>query len=110
MPRTRLRTRETNLSSAFMNALCSLLLAVASSAEVVTQKVPYSDGETNFEGVLVYNDSLTSSAPAILMAPNWMGVTAPLATMTGKAEFHELSNKRSFEYIEQLFSSLFGAN
>ena len=39
-----------------------------------TEKVPYSAGALNCEGVLVY-DEAGKNLPLLLMAPNWMGVT-----------------------------------
>lgn len=51
------------------------LLTASLSAEVIQKKVAYESADTKFEGVLVYDDSLTEAAPAILMVPNWMGVT-----------------------------------
>ena len=50
-------------------------LSISASAKPIQKKVAYSDADTKFEGVLVYDDSLTAPAPAILMVPNWMGVT-----------------------------------
>lgn len=52
-----------------------LVLASLASAETIQKKVNYSKDDQTFEGVLVYDDSLTEPAPAILMVPNWMGVT-----------------------------------
>ncbi len=61
-------------------ALClaaGLVLSGPVSAAMVTEKIPYTIGGTAFEGVLVYDDSVTGKRPAVLMAPNWMGVTEP---------------------------------
>ncbi|WP_200391010.1 dienelactone hydrolase family protein [Roseibacillus ishigakijimensis] len=55
--------------------LSSLLLAPTSWAELVKKTISYHDGDTQFDGVLVFDDSLKDPAPAILMVPNWMGVT-----------------------------------
>jgi dienelactone hydrolase len=52
-----------------------LLLASSLSAGFVERPVRYSVGETACEGVLVYHESLEAPAPAVLMVPNWMGVT-----------------------------------
>lgn len=43
--------------------------------KVVEQYVDYHDADTQFQGVLVYDDSIDEPAPAVLMVPNWMGVT-----------------------------------
>jgi len=37
-------------------------------------RVPYEYGGRQFEGVLVYDDSVTTKRPAILMQPDWLGV------------------------------------
>lgn len=52
-----------------------LAFATLASAAPIQKKVSYSQGDETFEGVLVYDDSLTEPSPAILMVPNWMGVT-----------------------------------
>ena len=53
--------------------LCATLGGVAEAA-VVAKPVPYEiDGEA-FEGVLVYDDSVSSPRPGLLAVPNWMGV------------------------------------
>lgn len=52
-----------------------LFLAGPASAAMVNERIPYTlDGQA-FEGVLVYDDSVKTPRPAVLMAPNWMGVT-----------------------------------
>ena len=38
--------------------------------------VPYEYGGRNFEGMIVYDDTITSKRPAILMQPDWLGVCA----------------------------------
>ncbi|MGJ8726077.1 MAG: dienelactone hydrolase family protein [Roseibacillus sp.] len=58
-----------------LTTLSLFTLSLSASAELIQKKVAYSDADTQFEGVLVYDDSLTDPAPAILMVPNWMGVT-----------------------------------
>ena len=37
--------------------------------------VPYSHDGRDFEGMLVYDDSVTEPRPAILMQPDWLGVS-----------------------------------
>jgi dienelactone hydrolase len=39
------------------------------------EKIKYSMGATTFEGALVYDETVKRPRPALLMAPNWMGVT-----------------------------------
>ncbi len=43
--------------------------------DFVTEKVRYQDQDVTLEGVLVYEEDLDERSPAILMVPNWMGVT-----------------------------------
>jgi dienelactone hydrolase len=38
------------------------------------ERVPYRYDDREFEGVLVYDDSVTGKRPAILMQPDWFGV------------------------------------
>lgn len=39
------------------------------------EKIKYSMGRLTAEGALVYDDSVSGKRPAMLMAPNWMGLT-----------------------------------
>jgi dienelactone hydrolase len=39
------------------------------------EPVRYTLGSNSFSGVLVYDETVTRPRPAVLMAPNWMGVT-----------------------------------
>ncbi|WP_309386674.1 dienelactone hydrolase family protein [Cerasicoccus frondis] len=57
--------------------LCLFTLVFANSlfAKVIEKRVPYSLDGTSFEGVLVYDDDLDEPKPAILMVPNWLGMT-----------------------------------
>jgi dienelactone hydrolase len=64
-----------------MRAIVLGLAAVAVSggfaaAEVVDQKVVYDIDGKKFEGVIVYDDAVKAKRPAVLMAPDWMGVSA----------------------------------
>ncbi|MGP9825529.1 dienelactone hydrolase family protein [Ectopseudomonas khazarica] len=53
--------------------LCAAFAGLADAA-VVAKAVPYEiDGEA-FEGVLLYDDSVTTPRPGLLAIPNWMGV------------------------------------
>jgi dienelactone hydrolase len=38
------------------------------------ESINYSSGDARFAGALVYDETVTRQRPAILMAPNWMGV------------------------------------
>lgn len=55
--------------------ILALVAASTLSAGFVERPVHYTVGETECEGVLVYHESLEGPAPAVLMVPNWMGVT-----------------------------------
>ncbi len=53
----------------------ALLLGGPAFAGMVEKRISYSFGGTDFQGVLVYDDAVKTKRPAVLMAPNWMGVT-----------------------------------
>ena len=54
--------------------LCAGMIGFAEAA-VVVKPVPYEiDGEA-FEGLLIYDDTVTTPRPGLLMVPNWLGVT-----------------------------------
>lgn len=60
-------------------------LAGLAEAAVVTKAVPYQiDGEA-FEGLLTYDDAVTSPRPGLLMVPDWLGVTEDSAKMAARA-------------------------
>ena len=66
---------------------CLALGAILSGpavAGMVTDKVSYEHGGNKFEGILVYDDSVSAKRPAVLMAPNWMGVTDAAVTKAKK--------------------------
>jgi dienelactone hydrolase len=50
------------------------LLSLPALAAITTKKIPYELDKTKFEGVLVADDA-AGSKPAILLVPNWLGVT-----------------------------------
>lgn len=54
--------------------LLSLVWSVSGFATMVNQTVAYSLDGTDYEGVLVYDDAVTTPRPALLMVPNWYGV------------------------------------
>jgi len=56
-------------------ALLAALFAVTALAAPVKKPVAWKVGDTAFEGVLVYDGSVKTPRPALLMVPNWMGVT-----------------------------------
>lgn len=59
--------------------LCAGMIGMADAA-VVVKPLPYEiDGEA-FEGLVVYDDAITTPRPGLLMVPNWMGVSENAAT------------------------------
>tara|TARA_R110002051_G_scaffold251445_1_gene310821 strand:+ start:48 stop:773 length:726 start_codon:yes stop_codon:yes gene_type:complete len=53
-------------------------------------RVPYEYDGREFEGMLVYDDSITKKRPAILMQPDWLGVcdhSADMAAQAGGSDF-----------------------
>jgi len=57
-------------------AATTLLITAASlHADFVEQEIAYTIGDTQFESVLVYDEDMDEPKPAVLMVPNWMGVT-----------------------------------
>ena len=64
--------------------LCAAFAGLADAA-VVTKTVAYEiDGEA-FEGVLVYDDSVTTPRPGLLAVPNWMGVNEDTVAKAARA-------------------------
>ncbi len=57
-----------------------MLLGGPALAGMTEKRISYSLGGTDFQGVLVYDDSVKAKRPALLMAPNWMGVTQGAVT------------------------------
>lgn len=57
-----------------------MLLGSSAWAGMVAEKVPYAMGGTSFEGILVFDDGVRAKRPAIVMAPDWMGVTRNAVT------------------------------
>ena len=61
------------------------LISGSASAAMVERKIGYEVGGKAFEGVLVYDDSVTTKRPAILMEPDWSGVGPNVALARGLA-------------------------
>lgn len=76
----------------------SVFLATPALAGMVTDKVSYSVGGKDFEGILVYDDSVAAKRPAAVMAPNWMGVTPAAIT---KAKL--LAGKKYVYFIADMY-------
>ena len=60
-------------------ASATTLLANGASADMVTHKVAYTVEGQAHEGILVYDGSISTPRPALLMVPNWMGPTEAAA-------------------------------
>ena len=73
-------------------------LAGPASAAMVTQAVPYEIDGKAFEGTLVYDDSVTTPRPGLLMVPNWLGVT-PAAAEQAK----EIAGQRYVIFIADMY-------
>lgn len=65
---------------------------------MVEQNVDYEIGGKKFQGVLVYDDSVRAKRPAVVMAPNWMGVTKAAVT---KAKL--LAGKRYVMFVADMY-------
>jgi dienelactone hydrolase len=64
--------------------LCAGMIGFAEAA-VVVKPVPYEiDGEA-FEGMLIYDDAVTTPRPGLLMVPSWLGVTEDSAKKAARA-------------------------
>lgn len=64
--------------------LCATLGGMAEAA-VVAKPIPYEiDGEA-FEGVLIYDDSVSAPRPGLLAVPNWMGVNEDTVKKAARA-------------------------
>lgn len=54
-------------------------------ADMVTRTVGYQVEGESYQGMLVYDDSVTEPRPGLLMVPNWMGVTGNAANKAYRA-------------------------
>jgi dienelactone hydrolase len=59
-----------------LTIVAASLAAGSASAAVVERKIAYEINGKGFEGMLVYDDSINAKRPAILMEPDWSGVSA----------------------------------
>jgi dienelactone hydrolase len=58
-----------------LGAAAAALLAMPAAATPVEKRIAYEVDGKKFEGVLVYDDSVKRKRPAILMSPDWLGVS-----------------------------------
>src|SRR5688572_15256737 len=54
-------------------ALCAFLSSTL--AGIKTETIEYEEGDTTLEGVLVYDDTIVSKRPGILITHQWKGLT-----------------------------------
>lgn len=59
-------------------------LATMAQADMTVQNVAYEIDGKPFQGVLVFDDSVSTPRPGVLMVPNWMGVTEQAAEKAAK--------------------------
>src|ERR1700689_448751 len=51
-----------------------VLVPVFASADIVKTPVHYRQGDTDLEGLLVYDNSITGQRPGVLVFPEWWGL------------------------------------
>ena len=66
--------------------------------------VPYEHGGRAFEGMLVYDETVTARRPAILMQPDWLGVCRHSIDMA-----HDVAGKDYVVMIADMFGAGYGA-
>ncbi len=54
----------------------ALSVAVPAVAGVVSKPVAYTIGKEAYEGVLIFDDSVKTQRPGLLLVPNWLGINA----------------------------------
>lgn len=74
------------------------LIGGGASAKMVERKIGYDIDGKKFEGVLVYDDSVKTKRPAILMEPDWAGVSTK-----AMAQAHEVAGKAYVVFIADVF-------
>jgi dienelactone hydrolase len=60
-------------------------LVGSAEAAVVVKPVPYEIEGEAFEGLLIYDDAVTTPRPGLLMVPNWLGVGEDSAKKAARA-------------------------
>ncbi len=66
--------------------------------------VPYEHGGRTFEGMLVYDETVTAKRPTILMQPDWLGVCRNSIDMA-----HDVAAKDYVVMIADMFGTGYGA-
>ncbi len=73
-------------------------LAGLAQAAVVVEKVPYAIAGEPYEGLLVYDERVTTPRPGLLMVPNWLGVTEAAAQMAAR-----LAGERYVVFVADMY-------
>src|SRR5580698_3168108 len=79
---------------------CAVLALIGgnASAGMVERKIGYEIDGKAFQGVLVYDDGVTTKRPAILMEPDWSGVSSHSVELA-----REIAGKDYVVFIADLF-------
>mgnify|MGYP003631275265 FL=1 len=67
-----------------LSALVMTGVATMAQAEMTVENVAYEIDDEAYEGLLVFDDSVSDPRPGVLMVPNWMGVTEQAAEKAAK--------------------------
>lgn len=76
---------EAKLRKMVLGMAAAALLSSPVAAEMVEEKIAYDVGGTKMEGVLIYDDAISGKRPAVLVAPDWMGITEDAVTLAKTA-------------------------
>ena len=72
-----------------MKPVLAPLLLVSSiglvHAEVKVERIDYQIDDQPYQGLLVYDDAVTTPRPGLLMVPNWLGATERAAEKAARA-------------------------
>ena len=68
------------------------------------KKVPYDYDGNPYEGVIVYDETVTAKRPAVLMQPDWLGVCPHSIEMA-----HEVAAKDYVVMVADMFGAGYGA-
>src|SRR5471030_1852335 len=71
----RQETREVNMRTIVLGALCAIALVANANAAVKEEAVTYKDGDTTLKGFIVYDDASTAKRPGLVMVHEWWGIT-----------------------------------
>jgi dienelactone hydrolase len=72
---TRQETREVNMRTIVLGALCAMAFVANANAAIKEEPVTYKDGDTTLKGFIVYDDASTAKRPGLVMVHEWWGIT-----------------------------------